>query len=146
MCIWNDPEGGRSEVGPKWLWSMVKAVGEFFSCVKCWFWVIWRGWPGSRLNILPSWSSWWNECTVPNHTAFGSQSTMKFMFAVHVSGSRTQGWSILHTITRSVIRGLSAFHLRWPIALLCTACTMSGMICRYILWCNIFVCRRFNLR
>ena len=28
MCIWNAPQGGKSEIGPKWLGSMVKAVGR----------------------------------------------------------------------------------------------------------------------
>ena len=70
---------------------------------------------------------------------------VRVMFAVSVSRSRTQGCSILHTITRRVMSGLSAFHLAWPIALPRTACTMSGMMCRYILWRNIFVNRQFNL-
>jgi len=58
---------------------------------------------------------------------------VRVMFAVSVSRSRTQGRSILHNITRRVMSGLSPFHLAWPIALPRTACTMSGMICRYIL-------------
>jgi len=43
LCIWNVPQGGKSEIGPQWFESIVKAVGRILLQCELLIWCYMTG-------------------------------------------------------------------------------------------------------
>ena len=147
LCIWNAPTGGKSEIGPQPFESRVKAVGQnsFSAWIADFVLYDLAGPAPSPISCVRDRIRGTKaRCSMTQ--PFVLKVLFRVMFPAPISCQRTPGCRIHHTITHSVMSGLSALHLAFPKGLQRTACTLSDMICRYMPSGNRFVYRQFNLQ